>query len=257
MAAAAPASGLADGALRADARRARVVRAPPLRVPDAQLVAAVRAPAPLRRALARVAGRMVATRGWERLGFARLADYAAERAGVLASPRAARGRCCASSARPPRARRCTRRSRRGACPGCRPMRCCRCCAPSPRPRAAPRRGSSTRGASACAGSATTWPMRSRRARPRRRRSHRPQPGAAIPRPSPTPPPPQVSKRCRDTPAQGRPPPVLPGRGRGRAALPRDARDRAAPVLRCTGTAPDALRFELPVGVYTSGDVIAG
>ena len=29
------------------------------------------------------------------------------------------------------------------------------------------------------------------------------------------------------------------------------------VLRCTGTAPDALRFELPVGVYTSGDVIAG
>lgn len=40
---------------------------------------------PLRRALARLAGRMVASRGWERLGFARLADYATERAGM--SPR--------------------------------------------------------------------------------------------------------------------------------------------------------------------------
>lgn len=44
----------------------------------------MRAGAPLRRALAAVAGRLVATRAWERLGFARLADYAAERAGVSA-----------------------------------------------------------------------------------------------------------------------------------------------------------------------------
>jgi len=51
---------------------------------EARLVALVRAPVALRRALARVAGRMVETRGWERLGFARLADYAAERAGLSA-----------------------------------------------------------------------------------------------------------------------------------------------------------------------------
>jgi len=37
-----------------------------------------------RRALAAVAGCLVAGRGWERLGFARLRDYAAERAGVSA-----------------------------------------------------------------------------------------------------------------------------------------------------------------------------
>jgi len=36
---------------------------------------------PLRRALAAVAGRLVATRAWEQLGFARLRDYAVERAG--------------------------------------------------------------------------------------------------------------------------------------------------------------------------------
>jgi HNH endonuclease len=48
------------------------------------LVALARSANPLRRALARVTGRMVATRGWERLGFARLADYASERAGVSA-----------------------------------------------------------------------------------------------------------------------------------------------------------------------------
>src|SRR5258705_11840604 len=51
---------------------------------EARLVAQVRAPVALRRAVARVAGRMVATRGWERLGFARLSDYAVERAGVSA-----------------------------------------------------------------------------------------------------------------------------------------------------------------------------
>src|SRR5262245_10718087 len=51
---------------------------------EARLVAQVRAPSALRRALARVAGRMVATRGWERLGSARPSDYAAEHAGISA-----------------------------------------------------------------------------------------------------------------------------------------------------------------------------
>jgi hypothetical protein len=47
-------------------------------------VALVRAQAPLRRVLARLAGRWVARRGWERLGFARLADHARERLGLAA-----------------------------------------------------------------------------------------------------------------------------------------------------------------------------
>jgi hypothetical protein len=47
-------------------------------------VAQVRAPTALRRALARVAGRMVAARGWGRLGLARPSDYAVERAGISA-----------------------------------------------------------------------------------------------------------------------------------------------------------------------------
>jgi hypothetical protein len=51
---------------------------------ERELVALAWAAGPLRRALARIAGRMVAARGWERLGFARLADYAAERAGISA-----------------------------------------------------------------------------------------------------------------------------------------------------------------------------
>ena len=51
---------------------------------DAELVELVRAQAPLRRAVARLAGRLVAVRGWERLGFARLRDYAVERLGVSA-----------------------------------------------------------------------------------------------------------------------------------------------------------------------------
>jgi len=51
---------------------------------EARLAAEARAPVALRRVLARVAGRMLAIRGWERLGFARLEDYAAERAGVSA-----------------------------------------------------------------------------------------------------------------------------------------------------------------------------
>jgi hypothetical protein len=48
----------------------------------ARLEALARAQAPLRRALTRVAGRVVATRSWERLGFARASDYARERAGL-------------------------------------------------------------------------------------------------------------------------------------------------------------------------------
>ncbi len=51
---------------------------------EARLVAQVHAPVALRRALARVAGRMVATRGWERLGSARPGDYAVECAGLSA-----------------------------------------------------------------------------------------------------------------------------------------------------------------------------
>lgn len=51
---------------------------------DARLVALVHSHAPLRVALARIAARLVATRAWERLGFARLADYARERVGISA-----------------------------------------------------------------------------------------------------------------------------------------------------------------------------
>src|SRR5262249_19099139 len=52
--------------------------------PELEAHRLARASGPLRRALARVAGKMVTTRGWERLGFARLADYAVERAGMSA-----------------------------------------------------------------------------------------------------------------------------------------------------------------------------
>ncbi len=56
------------------------------RAPDVEsrLAALARSPAALRRALARIAGRLVATRAWERLGFARLRDYAVERVGLSA-----------------------------------------------------------------------------------------------------------------------------------------------------------------------------
>lgn len=47
-----------------------------------RLEALARSQAPLRRALARIAGRIVAARSWERLGFARVGDYARERAGL-------------------------------------------------------------------------------------------------------------------------------------------------------------------------------
>jgi hypothetical protein len=49
--------------------------------PHAELRALAMARGPLRRTLAAVAGRLVTPRAWERLGFARLRDYAVERAG--------------------------------------------------------------------------------------------------------------------------------------------------------------------------------
>ena len=45
---------------------------------DQRLAALARARRPLRRVLAALAGRLVETRGWEALGYARLRDYAAE-----------------------------------------------------------------------------------------------------------------------------------------------------------------------------------
>jgi hypothetical protein len=51
---------------------------------DARLVSCVRSAAPLRRALARIAGAFVARRAWEPLGFVRPADYARERPGLSA-----------------------------------------------------------------------------------------------------------------------------------------------------------------------------
>jgi hypothetical protein len=51
---------------------------------DARLVALARAGAPLRRALARVAGELLRRRTWEPLGFARAGDYARERPGLSA-----------------------------------------------------------------------------------------------------------------------------------------------------------------------------
>jgi hypothetical protein len=49
-----------------------------------RLLTLARSRAPLRRALAAIAGRIVSTRSWERIGFARLADYARERVGLSA-----------------------------------------------------------------------------------------------------------------------------------------------------------------------------
>jgi hypothetical protein len=51
---------------------------------DARVVALCREGGPLRAVLARIASHVVFTRSWERLGYARLADYAAERLGVSA-----------------------------------------------------------------------------------------------------------------------------------------------------------------------------
>ena len=59
-----------------------VVRA--LEAPDVEprLIELARSGAPLRRALAALAGRLVATRAWDRLGYVRLRDYACERLGL-------------------------------------------------------------------------------------------------------------------------------------------------------------------------------
>jgi hypothetical protein len=51
---------------------------------DARLVVLSRTAAPLRRALARIASRLVKTQSWAPLGFARPADYARERPGLSA-----------------------------------------------------------------------------------------------------------------------------------------------------------------------------
>jgi hypothetical protein len=68
---------------REGARRIGAVPASP-EAPDVEirLVELARAGAPLRRSIAALAGRMVAIRAWERLGFARLRDYAVERVGI-------------------------------------------------------------------------------------------------------------------------------------------------------------------------------
>jgi hypothetical protein len=58
--------------------------ATPPRAIDDRLSEIVSARGPLRRALAAVAARLVEARGWERLGFARLSDYARERTGLSA-----------------------------------------------------------------------------------------------------------------------------------------------------------------------------
>jgi hypothetical protein len=51
---------------------------------DVRLTELARSGAPLRRALARIAGAFVGRRAWEPLGFARLGDYARERPGLSA-----------------------------------------------------------------------------------------------------------------------------------------------------------------------------
>ena len=51
---------------------------------DERLRQLARGKAPLRRAMGALAGRLVALQGWERLGYARLRDYATERLGLSA-----------------------------------------------------------------------------------------------------------------------------------------------------------------------------
>jgi hypothetical protein len=67
-----------------------------------ELRALVAARGPLRRALAVVSGQLVRARSWERLGFARLRDYAVERAGHSARSLQDLARVDADLARPPR-----------------------------------------------------------------------------------------------------------------------------------------------------------
>ena len=64
---------------------------------DRRLVALCRERGPLRAVLARIAARLVALSGWERIGYARLSDYAVERLGLPtpgASPRRSFPRRC-------------------------------------------------------------------------------------------------------------------------------------------------------------------
>jgi hypothetical protein len=56
----------------------------PLAVEEREIHELAASQAPVRRALAALAGRFLAVRGWERLGFARLGDYAVERLGLSA-----------------------------------------------------------------------------------------------------------------------------------------------------------------------------
>jgi hypothetical protein len=56
----------------------------PAASPEVRLLQLARSRGALRRELAQVAGRIVAVRSWERIGFARLADYARERVGLSA-----------------------------------------------------------------------------------------------------------------------------------------------------------------------------
>ena len=51
---------------------------------DRKLVALCRERGPLRAILARIAWRLVVLRAWERIGYARLSDYATERLGLSA-----------------------------------------------------------------------------------------------------------------------------------------------------------------------------
>ena len=70
---------------RADSRWRRVIERRVLEVAHEDPADAfVRARGPLRRVLAALAERFVACRGWEPLGFARLGDWARERAGLSA-----------------------------------------------------------------------------------------------------------------------------------------------------------------------------
>ncbi len=71
--------------IRAGPRPAlRVVRAPPARDALERLEALAESGGALRRVVAALAGRLVERRAWERLGYARLSDYARERLGLAA-----------------------------------------------------------------------------------------------------------------------------------------------------------------------------
>src|SRR4029450_3724904 len=82
-----------------------VVRALEAPVVEVRLAERARSGAPLRRVLAALAGRLVATRAWDRLGYVRLRDYAREQLGLSLRPRPGlRHRGCAGLPPPPRRR---------------------------------------------------------------------------------------------------------------------------------------------------------